>query len=177
VLSACLERTSIPVRKVGLLDLIRVEPVHDPLDTTRVARLSRYLGHDDDVRPLERSDDEWTVRRHDELQVRQLSRERGQNDHLPFRVQVEIDFVDHDDSPVFGQLLAGRTGSGNVIQQIGDPSDQGAIAIRQRREGNGKPLTLKEILAIRDLVSKREVVRTEETIEELDDLLYLVGSR
>jgi hypothetical protein len=84
------------------------------------------------------------VRGHDELHARQRLGQRGQHDPLPLRMQVQVDLIHQHDALGFVQALARCRAQADVVEQVGDPADEGAVTVGQRTERHLVPLHLEQ---------------------------------
>ena len=85
-----------------------------------------------------------------ELQVGQAAGQGGDDRLLPFRMEVQIDFVDEHYAAAFNQLRAGGSAGTEVIQEVRDPADVRTIAVGERLERQIGAADTEEVLGIAD---------------------------
>jgi hypothetical protein len=84
----------------------------------------------------------------DELDVRQRARQRLHDHALPFGVEVQVYLVNEDDAIVVDELRPARRAHVDVVKQVSDPADVGAVTVRERAELGGHAVDLEQTVAL-----------------------------
>src|SRR5262245_52962931 len=104
------------------------------------------------------------------LQIRKRIRERRNHRTLPFRMDMQVDLIDKNDTFVLNQSCASGCSKADVIQEIADPPNIGSVPVGKRRKWHRYFMDFEQIISALQLGGKL-YSRWEQLVDQRDDLL------